>query len=75
MIAAPIQIGDEQYICVVEIIENLKEKRLYVHETFLTKNLLEVVASNLVHGSETSSPQPQGDVAKILKNYLLANKN
>lgn len=67
MIAAPIQIGEEKYVCVVMVIANLEQKRLYVHESFLTKNLQEVVASNLVHGSNASSPQPQGEVAKVLK--------
>jgi hypothetical protein len=71
MIAAPIQIGEERYVCVVMIIANLEQKRLYVHESFLTKNLQEVVASNSVRGSNASSPQPQGDIANILQNYLI----
>ena len=72
MIAAPIQICKEKYVCVVEVIANLELKRLYVHESFLIKNLQEVVASNSVHGSTASSPQPNGDVAKVLHNFLIS---
>ena len=75
MIAAPIVIGVEKYICVVEVIANLKVNRLYVHEAFVIKTLFEDAASNLVHGSETTSPHPQGEVAKVLQNYVNANKN
>lgn len=74
MIAAPIQIGEEKYVCVVEVIANLELKRLYVHESFLTKNLHEVVASNPVHGSSASSPQPNGDIANVLHNFLLTKE-
>lgn len=75
MIAAPIVIGVEKYICVVEVVANLKVNRLYVHEAFVIKTLFEDAASNLVHGSETTSPHPQGEVAKVLQNYVNANKN
>jgi hypothetical protein len=75
MIAAPIQIDKEKYVCVVMVIANLEQKRLYVHESFLTKNLQEIVASNSVRGSNASSPQPQGDVAKVLQNYLIDKQN
>ncbi len=37
MMAAPILIGDDSFICVVVVIYNLKERRLYLHETFLTE--------------------------------------
>lgn len=71
MIAAPIQIASEKYICVVEIIANAILQRLYVHETFITKNLQEVAASNPVHGSvTTTSPQHQGEVAKVLQKFF-----
>ena len=56
-------------------IANLKVNRLYVHEAFVIKTLFEDAASNLVHGSETTSPHPQGEVAKVLQNYVNANKN
>ena len=75
MIAAPITIGVEKYICVVEVIANLKVNRLYVHEAFVIKTLFEDAASNSVQGSETTSPHPQGEIAKVLQNYVCANKN
>lgn len=70
MIAAPIQIGDDSFICVVVVIYNLKERRLYLHETFLTEKIPEIAASSLVRGSESASPQSRGSVAKILHNFL-----
>ena len=75
MIAAPIQIADEKYVCVVVVIANTKLQRLYVHESFLTKNLQEVAASNSVRGSKASSPQPHGDVAKVLHNFISGKQN
>lgn len=71
IIAAPIQIAEEKYVCAVEVIANLKQQRLYLHESFLTKNLQEVVASNPVHESTASSPQPNGGIANVLQNYLI----
>lgn len=73
MMAAPILIGDDSFICVVVVIYNLAEKRLYLHEAFLTEKIPEIVASNSVHGSNTASPQSLGSVANILA-YLLKSK-
>ena len=70
MIAAPILIGNVDYICVVVIIDNLREKRLYLHETFLKKEIPETAASSLVRDSKAVSPQSRGDVANVLQNYL-----
>lgn len=75
MIAAPILIGNVDYICVVVIIDNLKEKRLYLHETFLKKEIPETAASSLVRDSKAVSPQSRGDVAKVLQNYLINKSN
>lgn len=75
IIAAPIVIGVEKYICVVEVIANLEVNRLYVHEAFVIKTLFEDAVSNSVHDSKTTSPHPQGEVAKVLQNYVNANKN
>lgn len=77
MVAAPIQIGTEKYVCVVEVIANLQLQRLYLHESFLTKNLQEIVASNSVRGSETSSPLSQGDgkITNILQKHLISKQN
>ena len=70
MMAAPILIGSDSFICVVVVIFNLIESRLYLHETFLTEKIPEIAASSLVRGSKAASPQSQGSVAKILLNYL-----
>ncbi|MCR4825386.1 MAG: hypothetical protein K5882_00340 [Bacteroidales bacterium] len=48
---------------------------LKLHEAFVTKTLQEVAASNSVHSSETTSPQPQGEIAKILQKYISDNNN
>ena len=37
MVAAPIVIGAERYLCVVVVIWNLQMNRLYVHEAFAIK--------------------------------------
>ena len=70
MMAAPILIGDDSFICVVVVIYNLQERRLYLHETFLTEKIPEIAASSLVRGSSAASPQSQGSIAKILRRLL-----
>ncbi len=70
MMAAPIIIGTDSFICVVVVIYNLIERRLYLHETFLTEKIPEIAASSLVHDSEAASPQSRGIVAKILANLF-----
>ncbi|MBO4416675.1 MAG: hypothetical protein J5801_00980 [Bacteroidales bacterium] len=70
MIAAPILIGDDSFICVVVVIYNLTERRLYLHEAFLTEKIPEIAASSLVRGSSAASPQSQGSIAKILLRLL-----
>ena len=37
LVAVPILIGMDSFICVVVAILNLRERRLYLHETFLTE--------------------------------------
>ena len=70
MMAAPILIGTDSFICVVVVIYNLKERRLYLHETFLTEKIPEIAASSLVRGGKPASPQSLGTVAKILLSFL-----
>ena len=70
MMAAPIVIGTDSFICVVVVIYNLQEKRLYLHECFLTEKNPEIAASSLVRDSSAASPQSQGSVAKILQKVL-----
>ena len=70
MMAAPIIIGTDTFICVVVVIYNLIEKRLYLHETFLTEKIPEIAASSLVRVSDTESPQSRGSIAKVLPNFF-----
>jgi hypothetical protein len=70
MIAAPIMIDSDSFICVVVVIYNLKERRLYLHETFLTEKIPEIAASSLVRVSDAESPQSRGSIAKILSRFL-----
>ena len=70
MIAAPIKIGSDSFICVVVVIFNLIEKRLYLHETFLTEKIPEIAASSLVRDSNTASPQSRGSIAKVLSKFF-----
>ena len=70
MMAAPIQIGGISYICAVMVIYNLKERRLYLHETFLAEKIPEIAASSSVRGSKAASPQSLGIVAKVVLDYL-----
>ena len=72
MMAAPILIGDDSFICVVVVIYNLTERRLYLHETFLTEKIPEIAASSLVRGSKAASPQSQGSIAKILQRFKIS---
>ena len=72
MMAAPILIGTDSFICVVVVIYNLQERRLYLHETFLTEKIPEIAASSLVRGSGAASPQSQGSIAKILQSWIKA---
>lgn len=50
----------------IVVIYNLRERRLYLHETFLTEKNPEIAASSLVRSSGAASPQSQGSIAKIL---------
>ena len=70
MMAAPILIGTDSFICVVVVIYNLQERRLYLHETFLTEKIPEIAASSLVRGSSAASPQSLGNIAKILQSWI-----
>lgn len=74
MMAAPILIGTDSFICVVVVIYNLKERRLYLHETFLTEKIPEIAASSLVRGSRAASPQSRGSIAKILSRFLKSKR-
>ena len=51
-------------------IGRLQERRLYLHETFLTEKIPEIAASSLVRGSSAASPQSLGNIAKILQSWI-----
>ena len=69
--AAPILIGTDSFICVVVVIYNLMERRLYLHETFLTEKIPEIAASSLVRGGKTASPQSPLMASKGRKNIQI----
>ena len=76
MVAAPISIKEEKYVCVVEVIANRKCNRLYVHEVTLIKKLLgDVADTNAVHEDQSLVTQPQGEIAKVLQKYVQAKNN
>ena len=66
VIAAPILIGDERYICVVIIRQNEKENRFYLHEVTAQKKLLD----DAFVTSSASMPASSGDVAKLLQKFV-----
>ncbi len=74
-IAAPINIDGERYVCVVGVIRNKKDNKLYIHEAFSMKKLQLDAASNVVHDGEAVSPHPAGAVAKLVKNILNAKNS
>lgn len=75
IIAAPITIDKERYVCAVEVIANVKDNRLYVHEAFATKKLQENVATNQVRDGKTASPHSLGDIAKLLKEIVTVKES
>jgi hypothetical protein len=78
MIAAPIQIAEKEYVCVVVLRKRREINKLYVHEVTLKEKLLdisnqEVRVKSLVGSSNPtlSSATNQGDIVKVLQNILL----
>ena len=74
MIAAPILLDGERYVCVVEVIWNQKENRLYTHEVTLQKKLLDVRSNPSQSQSEIPATN-QGAIAKVLQNIVSANSH
>ena len=77
MIAAPIQIAEKEYVCVVVLRKRREINKLYVHEVTLKEKLLDVKNQEVVSVSLLGSSNPtlslatnQGDVAKVLQNIL-----
>ena len=67
VLAAPITIGKERFICLVVIRKNLNENKFYLHEVVEKRKLLS-------EGSNTAQKQPQRlkVFAKILQNIISA---
>jgi len=79
MIAAPIQIAEKEYVCVVVLRKRQEINKLYVHEVTLKEKLLDIsnqeVRGESSFGSSNPTPSPatnQGDIAKVLQNILSA---
>ena len=71
IVAAPIQIGNERYICQVAIRRNKDGNQFYLHEVTAQKNLpSDAFVTNLAQ-----KPAPKGDFAKILQNIMSASDN
>jgi len=88
MIAAPIQIANNEYICVVVLRKRQEINKLYVHEVTIKEKLLDsssnpahIPATNqgVIFDSLTGSSNPtqslaanQGDIAKVLHKIISA---
>ena len=79
MIAAPIQIAEKEYICVVVLRKRHEINKLYVHEVTLKEKLLDNDNQEVISVSSLGSSNPtlslatnQGNVAKVLQNILSA---
>ncbi|MBR3565209.1 MAG: hypothetical protein IKN91_02620 [Paludibacteraceae bacterium] len=68
IVAAPIEIAKERYICYVTIKRNINENRFHIHEVIAQKNLQQDSSSN------TGQNQPViiGDAAKLLQKIVTA---
>lgn len=73
IIVAPVEIDNKRYYCAVEVIQNTENNRLYVHEAFAEEKIPDSVAANQVHSEESASLQNQGEIAKVLQNFLSDN--
>ena len=74
MIAAPVMIDGKRYICVVEVIRNKKDNRLYTHEVTLQEKLLDVRSKPSQSQSEIPATN-QGALAKVLQKNVTAKEN
>ncbi len=81
--AAPISIGGIRYICCVVNTRNAQKKiSPYSIRLFDNTQIRDMLQSNIVHHSTTSTSQPSDTsnanpltVAKVLQKYLLANNS
>lgn len=70
VIAAPIEISGERYICYVTIKRNKKENRYYLHEVWAQKSL-----TNVRSNAAQKQPSHLQGTAKVLQNILTASDN
>ncbi len=69
-IAAPIRIGEKNYVGVVVVKKSKEFNRFYLHEVMIQKSLRDgVFQTNLNVGN------PSGDIAKVIKNIINANNS
>lgn len=70
VIASPIEIAGERYICYTTIIRNKKGNRYYLHEVWTQKNLTDVRSN----AAQKQPSQLQG-TAKVLQNIITTSDN
>lgn len=70
VIAAPIEIAGERYICYVTIKRNKNENRYYLHEVWTQKNLTDVRSN-----AAQKQPSHLQGTANVLQNILTASDN
>lgn len=69
-IAAPIRIGDENYVGVVVVKKSKEFNRFYLHEVMIQKSLRDGVFQ-----TSLNTGNPSGDIAKVIKNIINANNS
>lgn len=71
IIAAPIEINGERYVCMVVVKRNANENRFYLHEVTAEKNL----RNDAFVTNSAQKPASVGDIAKVLQNIVSASDN
>lgn len=69
-IAAPIRIGNENYVGVVVVKKSKEFNRFYLHEVMIQKSLRDGVFQTSLNAGN-----PSGDIAKVIKNIINANNS
>ena len=70
VIAAPIEINGEKFVCQVVIHKNLNENKFYLHEVSSQKNLSnDAFVTNLAQ-----KPASIGEIAKVLQDIVTAKE-
>ena len=71
IIAAPIEINGERYVCMVVVRRNVNENRFYLHEVTAQKNL----RNDAFVTNPAQKPASVGDIANVLQNIVSASDN